>query len=274
MRVPSIIWLNMNGTTTLTNAFAPSATSAASERSTKPLILNLGCGTKTSVWCVNIDWSPTIRVARNPILKAFAPYFLDAEQMDKVRKLAPVVPHNLRKGIPYPSDSVDAVYHSHVLEHIDRSSVMGFLLEIKRVLKPGGVHRIVVPDLERLVRACMSDFSRESASTDWQLHDLNIKNMIEQMVRRESGAVRKYGPRRRKFDTFIFGDARQRGETHQWMYDRINLAGILKECGFREMTIVDYNTSRIADWPRTNLDLTDDGSAEYRPESIYMECVK
>ena len=63
-----------------------------------------------------------------------------------------LLPHDLRRGIPFPDGSVDAVYHSHVLEHIDRSAVPGCLAEIRRVLRIGGVHRIVVPDLELVVR--------------------------------------------------------------------------------------------------------------------------
>ena len=52
--------------------------------------------------------------------------------------------HDLSKGIPFDDNSVDVVYHSHLLEHIDRKNVPTFLKEIRRVLKPRGIHRIVV----------------------------------------------------------------------------------------------------------------------------------
>lgn len=70
-----------------------------------------------------------------------------------------VVVHDLKKGIPAPAASVDAVYHSHVLEHIDRDAVPGFFADIARVLRPGGVHRIVVPDLERYAHEYLDSWS-------------------------------------------------------------------------------------------------------------------
>ena len=258
---------------------APSAPVAVSStvtgHATRPwTILNLGCGSKTSPACINIDWSIRFKLARNPILQACVFPFMDPQQIEKVRRLDYITFGNLKKGIPWPHNSAEAIYHSHVLEHIDRESVMPFLLEIKRVLKPGGVHRIVVPDFQRLVRAYLEDFCEDSRIVDWQVHDFHIMQMIEQCVRRESAAVRKYGPLRQKIETWLFGDARRRGETHQWTYDEINLPGLLRQAGFTDIARVDYRSSRIPDWSATRLDFADDGASEYKPESIYFECSK
>jgi SAM-dependent methyltransferase len=246
-----------------------------STRSGRPwIILNLGCGTKTSSACVNIDWSLTVRLVSNPILRACASRLLNADQMKKVRRLDKVLAYNLRKGIPLPAETADGVYHSHVLEHIDRDAVMKFLVEIKRVMKQGAIHRIVVPDLRRLAQEYLEDFSDDLGTVDWRVHDSRVASMIEQMVRRKSAAVLGLGPVRQKIETLIFGDARGRGETHQWMYDQISLAGMLGEAGFREIRQVDYKTSRIPDWSSTGLDVDDDGVTEYKSESIYFECLK
>ena len=99
-------------------------------------ILNLGCGTKTSPRCVNIDWSIYLRVKRNPIARLFAPLVMRGDRLARFKGLADnVVVHNLRKGIPAEDGSVDAVYHSHVFEHIDRADAPGFLAEVRRVLE-------------------------------------------------------------------------------------------------------------------------------------------
>ncbi len=114
-------------------------------------ILNLGCGTKTSdkAGVVNIDLSILLRIKGNVFLSNFAPLLLNAERMAKFDALPEnILVHDLSKGIPFDDASVDVVYHSHVLEHLDRDIVNGFLLEVKRVLRTGGIHRIVVPDLE------------------------------------------------------------------------------------------------------------------------------
>lgn len=223
---------------------------------------------------MNIDFSILLRIACNPIVKSLAPMVLDRGRLDKLRSLdANVMCHDLRRGIPFPAESVDAVYHSHVLEHIDRESAKGFLQEIYRVLKTGGVHRLAVPDLERLARSYLRDFEY-SGNVDWREHDRKVAETIEQMVRREAWGSARQGALRRRLENFLLGDARKRGETHQWMYDRINLRGLLEECGFREIEQADFRTSRIPDWQSIGLDTTDDGAHEYKPESIYFECLR
>ncbi|MEO1054473.1 MAG: methyltransferase domain-containing protein, partial [Bacteroidota bacterium] len=122
-------------------------------------ILNLGCGTKTSdkEGVVNIDWSIYLRLKKSKLLKLFAPLVLRGVRMERFRALPDnVMVHNLSKGIPFDSNSVDMVYHSHLFEHLDRDIAEGFLNEVKRVLKPGGIHRIVVPDMEYLCKAYLT----------------------------------------------------------------------------------------------------------------------
>lgn len=50
----------------------------------------------------------------------------------------------------YEDDSVDLIYSCHVLEHFHRKKVLRVLEEWHRVLKPGGVLRISVPDFSKL----------------------------------------------------------------------------------------------------------------------------
>src|ERR1700761_5516850 len=111
-----------------------------------PTILNLGCGTRTSAIATNIDWSPYLRLRRSPTGRRLARLWLRGYRTTAFNGLAEdIVVHDLRRGIPAADATVDAVYHSHLLEHIDRDRVDGFLREVHRVLKPGGIHRIVVP---------------------------------------------------------------------------------------------------------------------------------
>lgn len=54
--------------------------------------------------------------------------------------------------LPYADNSVDAIYCSHVIEHIENRYVAAMLKECQRVLKPGGIVRITCPDAEFLYK--------------------------------------------------------------------------------------------------------------------------
>lgn len=207
--------------------------------------------------------------------RRLAPLALSAERRSRFLSLDDnLVVHDLRKGIPGEFTEVDAVYHSHVLEHLDREAVPGFFAEIHRVLRSGGVHRIVVPDLERYAREYLS--SLEEAVGDpgrGSSHDAMVSQMILQMVRREAhGTSQQRSSIQRWLENRILGDARKRGETHMWMWDRINLKSALEQAGFRDVQVVDFETSRIADWNDLGLDRGPDG-LEYKPESLYVEAL-
>src|SRR3989338_10622010 len=50
----------------------------------------------------------------------------------------------------FGSDTAELIYACHVLEYFDRGEVLDILTEWKRVLKPGGMIRLAVPDAESL----------------------------------------------------------------------------------------------------------------------------
>src|SRR5271166_2578243 len=81
-------------------------------------LLNVGCGRR-----VHDDWV----------------------NLDLVAHLPGVIPHDIRRGLPFRDNSFSAVYHSHVLEHLRRSSAHAFLRECYRVLAQGGILRVAVP---------------------------------------------------------------------------------------------------------------------------------
>lgn len=125
--------------------------------------LNLGCGSRFIESWINIDF-----VSNSPYVKA----------------------HNLLNGIPLPDNSVDVVYHSHVLEHFPKDSAGPFIRECYRVLKPGGIIRIAVPELEQLARNYISNLENvlnneneiNAANYQWSVIEL-----LDQMVRNYSG---------------------------------------------------------------------------------------
>lgn len=176
---------------------------------------------------------------------------------------------------------MNAVYHSHTLEHMDRNlpepsrdPALLFTKECLRVLKPGGVLRIVVPNLEFHVRNYLRhlEMSVENVELGFE-YDQSVFHFLGQAVIKEASGTAKQRPMLRRIENMLLGDARKRGNTHQWEYDRINLSALLLRAGFSSARIVDYRTSGIPHWREIGLDSRDDGS-EYKPNSLYAEGIK
>lgn len=67
------------------------------------------------------------------------------------------VRHDLRQRLPFDDDTFDGCLLSHVLEHADCQDGLRLLLEIKRVLRPGGIALISVPDVSYFRRIYSQD---------------------------------------------------------------------------------------------------------------------
>lgn len=240
-------------------------------------ILNLGCGMKVSSHpdIINVDWSVYLKLKRNRLTRRLANIALNGDRLARFNSLPDnILVHDLSKGIPAEDESVDGVYHSHLFEHLDRDVAARFLKETHRVLKPNGIVRIVVPDLEYACRNMLEHIHQcETEEREQARHDEYVAEIIEQCVRREAAGTSRQRPLRRKLENLLLGDARRRGETHQWMYDKINLSNKLRRAGFSSTQVCSYRDSQLLDWNTYGLDVTESGS-EYKPGSLYMEARK
>src|SRR5688500_5234468 len=79
-------------------------------------------------------------------------YHTDWTNIDVAPQGPGILKHDLSRNIPLPNESCAVVYHSAVLEHMRRSDALRFLKECWRILSPGGILRVAVPDLEKLCR--------------------------------------------------------------------------------------------------------------------------
>lgn len=120
--------------------------------------LNFGCGNRFSEGWVNIDFH---------------------SEDKRVRRV------NLLSGFPFRESSFDVVYSNQVLEHFDRIQGEFLLKECYRVLRKGGVLRIVVPDLEGSCREYLRVLSLPDGPEKKKLYDWIIVELLDQMVRNE-----------------------------------------------------------------------------------------
>src|SRR5215831_11591422 len=112
------------------------------------LKLNIGCGTSGIEGWVNLDNSPTILLSRLPLGRRI---FQTLDWPRNVRRA------DVRKGISFPDSSVWCIYSSHTFEHFTYEDSLTVARECHRVLRPGGVLRIVVPDLGIFVCDYLAD---------------------------------------------------------------------------------------------------------------------
>lgn len=101
-----------------------------------------------------------------------------------------VIVHNLLNGIPYANNTFDFVYNSHILEHFAKEDGELFIAECFRVLKPGGVLRTVVPDLEAIVRNYIHLLDELIKDPTDKLNKANYTWILLEMY---DQAVRTYG---------------------------------------------------------------------------------
>jgi predicted SAM-dependent methyltransferase len=125
-------------------------------------LLNLGCGSRYHRDWINIDF---------------------------VSSSSDVISYDLTGRLPFSESEIDVVYHSHLLEHFRKDHALYFLTECFRILKPGGIIRVAVPDLEQIVRAYLEllDNSLKDDEIAKKRYDWIMIEMLDQMVRNQSG---------------------------------------------------------------------------------------
>lgn len=233
-------------------------------------MLNVGCGPVTHLQWNNIDFGPYALLARHRRVAALLHRcgVITELRWERLGGIDPaIVRWDLRNGIPYLTSTFDVVYHSHFLEHLRRRHAPGFLKECRRVLKSGGVLRVVVPDLAYYF--CQY----EQSMHDPIAHGQAIEALIDQMVRDKATGPNEQKGALKFIEKLIRGGAEKAGERHLWMYDAISLKTLLMDLGFVNCTVQSAVTSVIPGWKEFRLDADGDGIPR-KPESLYMEAVR
>lgn len=105
---------------------------------------------------------------------------IDVEPMSKE-----ILCHEVVMPLPFADGCFDACYCSHELEHLSRDEARRLVAEIHRVLKPGGIVRFAVPDLEGIVRAYLYALAQVLSTTEGAelSYDWIMLELLDQMVR-------------------------------------------------------------------------------------------
>lgn len=125
---------------------APATGKLAFLQSGKKTVLHVGCGQYRKKALPEIF--PTAETEEN---SAQNPPWQEI-RLDIDPEVRPDIIGTITDLSAVPSESVDAVFSSHNLEHIYNYEVPRALAEFKRVLKPGGFATITLPDIQQVAK--------------------------------------------------------------------------------------------------------------------------
>jgi predicted SAM-dependent methyltransferase len=195
--------------------------------------LNLGCGPVQPSGWVNIDGSRRAWLAGR---FGWLDHLLVRANLLSPTEFGPMVRvHDLLKPLPFANDSVACIYSGELWEHFERPDAVRITHECHRVLAPGGVLRLCVPDGAVFWRRYLEIYDEE---------------MAKPVGAREADRLRDHVQ-------LYFNDIATRriwlgslGHTHKWQFDEVQLLQLVRDAGFAEVRRMRFHESRIPDIER------------------------
>lgn len=212
----------------------------------KEIKLNLGCGPSGINGWTNYDYGilplistlPRVRyiLIKLGILGKF--YQIKWPKIELV---------DIRKKFPLENDKVGVVFCSQVLEHFEYWEARLILSECYRVLKSGGILRISVPDIEKIVSNYLHDKDKVEAAREFGKTVFgDVKDIIPNRIQKISTLFIRY---------------------HKWHYNFQYLKQLLEETGFKKITKCDFRKGNTPDLSKLELEI-------HQPTSMYIEAYK
>ena len=190
--------------------------------------VNLGCGPVQPEDWVNVDGSRRAWLANRL-------WPLDS-LLVRIGALPPtefgrhVKVHDLLRPLPFPDGSVACIYAGEVWEHFEYPDAARLTAECFRVLAPGAVLRICVPD----------------GVAFWARYvDLHREQMKMPPAERRASVMRDH------VQLYFHDIATRRillgslGHTHKWQFDEVQLVELLQSAGFMDVARMSFRHSRI-----------------------------
>jgi len=177
--------------------------------------LQLGAFDRGLEGWVNTDITPHLFIAKIPglafMLRGVGLLPGDRYQQHRAGIFARLRYLNVARKFPFADASFDYVYSSHMLEHLHPGDAKHCLAEIHRILKPGGVVRIAVPDLAEVLKKYVPEAPEVFLDELFESKQKSLKNM------------------------------------HHWHYNEFSLRMSLETVGFRNIFKESFRHGRCQD---------------------------
>ena len=182
--------------------------------------VNVGCGLAVAPNWINIDGSFNALVANLPnFLHSLAykvsgarNYYTRGEYCKLLRENF-FIHHDLSWGLPLNDCSVDFIFTSHFIEHLYKQDAKKLLQDCYRVMKPDGILRVSIPDLEYAISLYSSGKKYEMLNNYFFIED----------------------------DSFY--------ARHKFMYDFEIISEVLRSIGFHSIQKLKYQYGEVPDLP-------------------------
>jgi predicted SAM-dependent methyltransferase len=185
------------------------------------LYVQYGCGLSAPEQWVNYDVSPTLRLQKIPGIGSFL------RNRSTVKFPVNVRYGDIISGLPVKENSCDGIYCSHTLEHLSLEDCKTALKNTYTILKPGGIFRCIVPDLEYAAKEYLEGIAKEDPAASLYFIGPSTLLGIEKRPRNFKGFLRSF-----------FGNSH-----HLWMWDRFSLSAEFKNTGFKNVRVCNFNDS-------------------------------
>jgi predicted SAM-dependent methyltransferase len=126
------------------------------------------------------------------------------------------IKHNLAEGIPFPSNSVDMIYSSHLLEHFYYKELLLLLHECYRVLKYNARFSACVPNAAIYINKYLNP------------NDVKLQKLYEPAFTLNSPID--------YINYIAYMDT-----NHRYMFDENNMIAILSNIGFRNIALREFD---------------------------------
>jgi len=142
---------------------------------------------------------------------------------------------DITKRLELEDDSVDTIFTCHVQEHITLIENIAFFREVLRVLKKGGILRIAMPTVDKLIQFKEDEIGKHYCSVQTAHY---FKN--------EDAALKELGlsgideaPMAFMFDSLF------KGHNHRFVWDSKLAKKVLEKVGFSKVYIVEPGESKF-----------------------------
>jgi SAM-dependent methyltransferase len=202
------------------------------------LYVHYGCGFTAPLQWVNFDASNTLKWERFPIIGRL--YTKNSQRFPRNVRCGDIV-----TGLPVPDASCAGVFASHVLEHLALDDFHKAIANTRKILREGGIFRLVVPDLEWSAREYLSRLEAKDPRANAFFLEKTQLGYVE---------------RDRSFVGLFY--AWLRTSAHLWMWDAPALIHALQQHGFRQVRRCSFGDCEDAMFARVeSKDRFDDGVA-------------